>query len=200
LNSGKSQRTSRPRSADFYNYREWEREFEQYEASGDLPALEFVRFPHDHFGEFARARYRVNAPDRQMADNDYAVGLLVEKIAHSRFSQDTLIFVIEDDAQNGPNHVDADRSIAYVVGAYVKQGALISRPLNTVSIVRTIEDVLGLEPMGLTDGLARPMADAFEPLPRPRPWMYNAIVPEVLRRPTCRFHPRRPGTASRWLG
>jgi len=180
------------KQADFYNYREWEREFDQYAASGDLPALEFVRFPHDHFGEFARARYRVNTPDRQMADNDFAIGLLVEKIAHSRFSQDTLVFVIEDDAQNGPDHVDAHRSVAYVVGPYVKQGTVISRPFNTVSMVRTIEELLGLEPMGLTDGLARPMADAFEARSRPRPWTYNAIVPEVLRQTDLPLPPATP--------
>jgi len=169
------------KQADFYNYREWEREFDQYAANGDLPALEFVRFPHDHFGEFARARYGVNTPERQMADNDYAVGLLVEKIAHSPFAQDTLIFVLEDDAQNGPDHVDAHRSIGYVVGPYVRQGTVISRPYNTVSVLRTIEEVLGLEPMGLTDGFAAPMTDVFEPLERgPRPWTYDSIVPDIL--------------------
>jgi hypothetical protein len=101
-------------NADYYNFKEWEREFEQFAASGELPALEFVRFPHDHLGSFGTARYRVNTPTKQMADNDYAIGLLVEKIAQSRFAQDTLIFIIEDDAQDGPDHVDAHRSIAYV--------------------------------------------------------------------------------------
>ena len=168
------------KQADFYNYREWEREFDQYAMTGDLPALEFVRFPHDHFGEFGRARYRVNTPDKQMADNDYAIGLLVEKIANSTFAQDTLVFVIEDDAQNGPDHVDAHRSVGYVVGPYVRQGTVISRPYNTVSMVRTIEEVLGLEPMGLTDGFATPMTDVFEPLEHPRPWTYVALVPDIL--------------------
>jgi hypothetical protein len=90
-----------------------------------------------------------------------------------------LIFIIEDDAQNGGDHVDAHRSIAYVVGPYVKQGAVVSTPYNTVSMVRTIEEVLGLGPMGLTDGLASPMAEVFEETLRP--WTYAAIVPEVLR-------------------
>src|SRR5260370_34745695 len=129
-----------------------------------------------------------------MADIYYALGLLVEKIAHSRFSQDTLVFVIEDDAQNGPDHVDAHRSVAYVVGPYVKQGTVISRPFNTVSMVRTIEELLGLEPMGLTDGLARPMADAFEARSRPRPWTYKAIVPAVLRRTDIPLPPAPPST------
>jgi hypothetical protein len=118
--------------------------------------------------------------------------LLVEKIAHSRFSQDTLVFVIEDDAQNGPDHVDAHRSVAYVAGPYVRQGVVVSRAFNTVSMVRTIEDLLGLEPMGLTDGLARPMVDAFEARSRPRPWTYSAIVPEVLRQTDLPLPPATP--------
>jgi len=169
------------KNADYYNFKEWEREFDEFDASGDLPALEFVRFPHDHFGAFGTsAHYRVNTPMKQMADNDYAIGLLVEKIAQSRFAQDTLIFIIEDDAQDGPDHVDAHRSIAYVVGPYVRQGTVVSRPYNTVSMIRTIEEVLGLEPMGLTDGLAEPMTDVFEATPTPRPWGYTAIYPEPL--------------------
>jgi len=168
------------KNADYYNFKEWEREFDELAASGDLPALELVRFPHDHFGAFGNARYRVNTPTKQMADNDYAIGLLVEKIAQSRFAEDTLIFIIEDDAQDGPDHVDAHRSIAYVIGPYVRQGTVVSRPYNTVSMLRTIEEVLGLEPMGLTDGLAEPMTDVFEPTPTPRPWGYTAVYPEPL--------------------
>jgi hypothetical protein len=114
-----------------------------------------------------------------MADNDYAVGLLVDKISKSRYKRDTLVFVVEDDAQNGGDHVDAHRSIAYIVGPYVKRGSVVSAPYDTVSMVRTIEDVLGLEPMGLTDGLAEPMWELFEK--RLRPWPYDAIVPEPLR-------------------
>jgi len=68
----------------------------------------------------------VNTVETQMADNDYAIGLLVQKVANSRFKDDTLIFIVEDDAQNAPDHMDAHRSIAYVVGPYVKQGALVS--------------------------------------------------------------------------
>jgi DNA-binding beta-propeller fold protein YncE len=154
-------------NADFWLFKEWEREFDAYAAHGNLPNLMFVRFPHDHFGNFATAIDGVNTPDTQMADNDYAVGLLVEKVSKSRYKDNTLIFIIEDDAQNGGDHVDAHRSIAYVVGPYVKQGAVVSTPYNTVSMLRTIEDVLGLEPMGLTDGLASPMADVFEDTLRP---------------------------------
>ena len=166
-------------NADFYLLKEWEREFDQYAAKGELPNLSFVRLPHDHFGNYGTAKFGVNTVETQMADNDYALGLLVEKVANSPFKDDTLIFIVEDDAQNGPDHVDAHRSIAFVVGPYVKQGALVSEHYTTVSMVRTIEDILGIKPMGITDGLALPMAELFEK--EKRPWGHTALVPEVLR-------------------
>jgi hypothetical protein len=116
------------------------------------------------------------------------VGLLVEKVANSPYRDNTLIFIIEDDAQNGGDHVDAHRSIAYIVGPYVKQGEVVSTPYNTVSMMRTIEEVLGLEPLGITDGLAAPMADVFEETLRP--WTYTAVVPEVLRTTELPLPPR----------
>ncbi len=128
-----------------------------------------------------------------MADNDYATALLVEKIAKSPFKDNTLIFIIEDDAQNGPDHVDAHRSIAYVVGPYVKQKALISKRYTTVSMVRTIEDILGIEPLGITDGLAEPMSDVFEY--QAKPWDYKAIVPKCCVLPNYRC-PRKPRRTS----
>jgi YVTN family beta-propeller protein len=166
---------------DFWRYKEWEREFDQLAASGDLPALELVRLPHDHFGNFADAIDAVNTPERQMADNDYAVGLLVEKVAGSRFRDNTLIFIVEDDAQDGPDHVSAHRSLAFVLGPYVKQGAVVSKPYNTVSMVKTIEEVLGLEPLGLNDALAAPMAEVFDSSLSPATFTYAAKVPEILR-------------------
>ena len=92
----------------------------------DLPALTLVRFMTDHTGNFATALDGVNTPDLEVADNDYAVGLLIQKIANSPFANNTLIFVIEDDAQDGGDHVDSHRSIAFVVGPYVKRGAVVS--------------------------------------------------------------------------
>jgi len=183
------------KNADFWLFEEWAREFDQYVANGDLPALSLVRFPHDHFGDFASAIDGVNTPDTQMADNDYAIGRLVEKVANSRYWDSTVIFIIEDDAQNGADHVDAHRSIAYVVGAYVKQGAVVSRRYTTVNMVRTIEDLLGLGAMGLPDAKAAPMADVFEARNRPRRWSYTATVPAVLRSTSLPLPPP-PGTAA----
>ncbi|MHB1591855.1 MAG: bifunctional YncE family protein/alkaline phosphatase family protein, partial [Sulfuricella sp.] len=135
--------------ADFWRFKEWEREFDQYVKNGNLPALELVRLPHDHFGDFAGADDGVNTVETQMADNDYALGMLVEKIAHSPYRDNTLIVVVEDDAQDGGDHVDAHRSLAYLIGPYVKRNTVVSTRYTTVNLLRTIENVLGLSPMGL---------------------------------------------------
>ena len=147
---------------DFYRFREWQREFDTRYSSGGLPALSLVRLPHDHTGNYSTALAGVNTPELQDADNDYAVGLLVEKIAHSQYAQNTLIFVIEDDAQDGGDHVDAHRSTAYIAGPYVKHHAVVSTEYNTVNFVRTMEEILGLTPLNLNDSIALPMSDVFD--------------------------------------
>src|SRR6266852_2712431 len=165
---------------DFYRVNEWEREFDQFEKDGDLPNLEFVRVMHDHTGSFGSAIDGVNTPEIQTADNDYAVGRIVEKVAKSeRYRRNTLIFVIEDDSQDGPDHVDAHRSIAFIAGPYVKQGAVVSRKYTTVSMIATIVDILGIEHLGTYDALDQPMTDAFSK--SAKKWDFNAIVPEILR-------------------
>ena len=163
---------------DYYRYKEWEREFDTQYASGGLPSLSLVRLMHDHTGNFDTAIDGVNTPELQQADNDYAVGLLIEKIANSRYANDTLIFVIEDDAQDGGDHVDSHRTIAFVAGAYVKRGAVVSSQYNTINFLRTIEEVLGLPPMNLNDALATPMADLFQTTPSP--WSFSAVPSAFL--------------------
>ena len=177
---------------DYWRYKEWEREFDAYCADGDLPSLSLVRFMHDHTGSFKTAIDGVNTPELQQADNDYAVGLLVEKISKSRYANNTLIFVIEDDAQDGPDHVDSHRSVAFVAGAYVKQRALVSTQYNTIDFVRTIEEVLGLPPMNLNDALARPMADIFNTTPSA--WRFTAAPAAILHHPNIAL-PLPPETA-----
>ena len=167
------------RYADLWRMREWRREFAIADAAGAVPSLTLMRLPHDHTGDFAKAQDKVNTAETQMADNDYALGLLAETVAKSRVADSTLIFVLEDDAQNGPDHVDAHRSPAFVIGPYVKQRQVVSTHATTVSMLRTIEEVLGLPPMGLNDGLSEPMTDVFD-LAQTN-WSYRAIVPEVLR-------------------
>jgi DNA-binding beta-propeller fold protein YncE len=165
--------------ADYWRFKEWEREFDGYVASGNLPALEFVRMPHDHFGDFGTALDGVNTVETEMADNDYAIGMIVAKVAASPFAKDTVIMTIEDDAQNGPDHMDAHRTVGLIAGAYVKQGAVISRRYTTVNMLRTIEELLAMKPMGLNDAAAAPMADVFSS--EYKPWSYTARVAPVLR-------------------
>ena len=174
---------------DYWLFKEWEREFDHYVKTDSLPNLELVALPHDHFGNLGASTVlnAVNTIETQMADNDFALGLLVQKIAQSKYANDTVIFVIEDDAQDGPDHVDAHRTIAYVIGPYVKQGAVVSTRYSTVNMLRTIEDLLGMQPLGLNDGLQPPMADVFTR--QLKPWNYTPIVPPVLYTTTLPLPP-----------
>jgi DNA-binding beta-propeller fold protein YncE len=181
--------------ADFWRVKEWRREFDGYVASGTLPNLTLMRLAHDHFGGFKDAIDGVDTVETEMADNDYALGLVVEAVAKSRYKDDTLIFVLEDDSQDGPDHVDAHRSIAFVIGPFVKQGAVVSRRYSTVSMLRTIEDVLGIDPLGLFDGLQDPMMDVFEPARKD--WSYSPVVPGVLRSTSLPL-PAAAGSAASW--
>jgi DNA-binding beta-propeller fold protein YncE len=157
---------------DYYRYREWKREFDGYVAHHDLPNLELVRLEHDHFGNFGDALDELNTPERQIADDDYAVGLLVEAVAQSRYKNDTLICIIEDDAQDGADHVNAHRSPAFLIGPYVKHHALVSNAYTTLNMLRTIEAVLGLPPLSLNDAAAQPMSAVFDL--QQKDWTYTA--------------------------
>lgn len=159
------------------------------EAAGSLPALTLLRLGNDHFGDFAHAIDGVNTVETQMADNDYALGRVVERVANGKAANSTLIVVIEDDAQNGADHVDARRSLAYFVGPYVKQGKVISTRYTTVSVLRTIGAVLGIKPLGLNDALAVPMADLFDPAQTS--WTYRAEAADALRSTQLPIEPER---------
>jgi YVTN family beta-propeller protein len=160
---------------DYYREAEWQREFEQYVAHGNLPALSLVRLMRDHLGDFDKSIDGLNTPEAQVADNDYAVGRLVEAVAHSPYADSTLIIVIEDDAQDGADHVDAHRSVCFLAGAYLKHHAVVSERYSTVNVLATIEDILGIGHLSIYDAYQRPMSAAFD-LGR-RDWTYGAIEP-----------------------
>lgn len=194
-----------PSLPDTWRFKEWEREFDGFVASGNLPEFEMVRFMEDHTGNFDTAIDGVNTPEIQQADNDYAVGLLIDKVAHSPYAKDTLVFVLEDDAQDGPDHVDAHRSTAYVVGPYVRQGAVVSTRYATVNMLRTIEDILGLDHLNLHDGGVHPMADVFDL--HARGWTFEAQPSDILRTSTTlplppklagRIAPLKPTHPAAW--
>jgi hypothetical protein len=195
-----------PALPDLYRFREWEREFNFNYAGGGLPALSLVRLMHDHTGSWSAgatgfppaAIDGVNTPELQVADNDYAVGLLVQKIANSIYAGNTLIFAIEDDAQDGGDHIDSHRTTAYIAGAYVNQGAVIQTPYNTINFMRTMEAVLGLPPMNLNDAVAKPMTDVFNQTlllnnQPPSPWSFTATPSALLYSTQLLLPPKAAG-------
>ena len=164
---------------DLWRFREWKREFDQFVANGNLPSLTLFRISHDHMGSFGSALAGVNTPETQQADCDLALGLLVETVANSPYAKDTLIVITEDDVQDGPDHVDSHRGTAYVVGPYVKQGAVITTRYSQVNALRTIEDVLGTEHINLNTAFQGPMADVFD-IRSSGDWSFVAQASTVL--------------------
>jgi len=162
-----------------WRYNEWKREFDLYVKNGNLPSLSLVRISHDHTGSFGSALAGVNTPETQQADDDFAAGRLVEAVAHSPYAADTLIFITEDDSQDGPDHVDSHRTTAYVVGPFVKQGAVVSTHYSQVNVLRTIEDVLGTQHINLNTAFQRPMSKVFD-ITSLGAWSYNATASTVL--------------------
>ena len=186
-----------PGYPDFYREAEWEREFEGYVAHKNLPAFEILTFPVDHMGDFDTAISGVNTPELQQADNDYGTARLIQRVAHSPYRDSTLIFILEDDSQDGPDHVDAHRSTAYVVGPYVKHGAVVSHYYTTVNMVRTMEDVMGLDHLNLNTATERPMTDIFDL--NQKEWTFDAKPSELLRKtklPITQFAKQSAGPIS----
>ncbi len=134
-------------------------ELAKFEASGEMPRLQILRLPQDHTAGLSAGAW---TPEAMLADNDLGVGRVVEALSRSRFWKESLVFVVEDDAQNGPDHVDAHRTEALIAGPFVKRGVVDSTPYTTCSMLRTIELVLGLEPMSLFDAAANPMRASFQ--------------------------------------
>ncbi len=172
----------------------WKAEFEKLVQQGQLPALLILRLPNDHT---AGARPGLPTPKAMVADNDLALGTLVETVSRSPLWTDTAIFVIEDDAQNGPDHVDAHRTVCLVASPYTHRGYVDHTPYSTVSMLRTIELILGLPPLSQFDAAAAPMVAAFTDTPTLTP--YRALVPaqpldemNPLRSPRARDSLRLP--------
>ena len=165
---------------DLWRYNEWKREFDQYVTNGNLPGLSLVRISHDHMGNFTTALGDLDTPEEQQADCDLALGLMVEAVANSRYANDTLIIVTEDDVQDGPDHVDSHRGTAFVVGPYVKKGAVVSTRYSQVNALRTIEDVLGTEHINLNTAFQRPMSEVFD-IKSAGAWTYRAEASTILQ-------------------
>ncbi|GAB2565589.1 bifunctional YncE family protein/alkaline phosphatase family protein [Spirosoma areae] len=137
----------------------WEKDFDALVAAGKLPTLNTVRFGNDHT---SGARIGMPTPEAAIADNDLAVGRFVEHLSKSPVWNESVVFILEDDAQNGPDHVDAHRSIAFVAGGFVKRGFVDHTMYSTSGMLRTIELILGLKPMSQYDAAATPMWRCFD--------------------------------------
>jgi len=146
-------------------------ELAECERTGAMPALTIVRLPQDHT---AGTKVGAWTPRCCVADNDLALGRLLAALGASRFWPQMAVFVVEDDAQNGPDHVDAHRTVALVAGPHVRRGAVVSTLYSTCSMLRTMELILGLPPMSQFDAAALPMFDCFQATPDLTP---HAVVP-----------------------
>ncbi len=145
----------------------WLEEFRRFEREGGLPQLSIIRLGNDHTAD---TRPGYPTPTAMIAENDLALGRLVEAITRSRFWKESAIFVLEDDAQNGPDHVDSHRSVAFAISAYSRRGAVDGTLYTTSGMLRTIELILGLPPMSQYDAAATPLYNAFQVQPLPTPY------------------------------
>ena len=162
-------------------------ELRTFELSGEYPNFVIVCLPNDHTSGTGP---RSPTPDAQVADNDVALGRMVEALSHSSFWRQTCIFVIEDDPQAGWDHVSGYRTTAYLVSPYTKRGAVVSTQYNQTSVLRTMELMLGLPPMNQMDATATPMTDCFTSEPDFTP--YAAVTNNV---PLNQMNPQ-PGSIS----
>jgi YVTN family beta-propeller protein len=152
----------------------WKRDFDSLLSINKVPQFNTVRFSNDHTEGLSLGR---PSPYAHVADNDLAVGMFIEALSKSPIWNETVVFILEDDAQNGADHVDAHRSPAYVAGGFVKRGFVDHTPYTTSSMLRTIELILGMPPMTQYDAAATPMWRCFDSTARG--FDFKAIVPGV---------------------
>ena len=147
----------------------WLKDFLDEDARGTVPALSIVRLGNDHTNG---TRPGYPTPRAMVAENDLAIGRLVEAISKSRIWKESAIFILEDDAQSGPDHVDAHRSPALAISPFSKRKASDSTMYTTSGMLRTMELILGLSPMSQYDAAATPMYNAFQPTPDPAAFVH----------------------------
>ncbi|MGI8742192.1 MAG: alkaline phosphatase family protein [Bryobacteraceae bacterium] len=161
------------------------RDLAQFESSDQMPQFMIMRLGNDH--TFGTAAGKLT-PHSLAADNDYALGMIAEGVSRSKFWKSTAIFVLEDDAQNGADHIDSHRSPAFVISPYSHAGAVDSTMYNTTSVLRTMELMLHLRPMTHFDAGARPMANAFQKEP--------VLTAYTAEKPRISLEDRNPAASS----
>ena len=137
--------------------------------TNSVPAFNYLILTNDHTRTLESG---ARTPAAMIADNDEAVGRIVDTISHSSIWASSAIFVIEDDSQDGADHVDAHRIPAMVISPYAKRGAVVHTRYDFLSIIRSMELIVGMKPLGLFDELATPLYDAFSGMPDGEPYTY----------------------------
>ena len=160
--------------SDLYRYKIWEKEFNEFIVRDSLPALNIIRLPNDHTMGTVKGSL---TPLAYVAQNDFALGLMIDKISKSKFWKTSIIFVLEDDAQNGSDHVDAHRSTLLVISPYIKRNFVDHTMYSTSSVLKTIELILGLKPMTQYDLSANPIL--YSITGQPNYDTYNVINPLI---------------------
>lgn len=145
----------------------WMEEFRTFERDGTLPRLSIIRLGNDHTSGTSPG---TPTPRAMVADNDVALGRIVEAISHSRYWRESVILVVEDDAQNGPDHIDAHRSVLLSISPFSRRRSVDSTLYTTSGVLRTIELILGLPPMSQYDAAATPMYNPFQSTPDAAPF------------------------------
>jgi YVTN family beta-propeller protein len=157
---------------DTTRFYQWKRDFDSLLKAGNIPQLNTIRFINDHTEGMRKDR---PTPFAHVADNDLAVGMFVDYLSHSPVWKESAVFILEDDAQNGPDHVDAHRTTAYVAGGFVRTGFIDHTMYSTSSMLRTIELILGLPPMSQYDAAAMPMWRCFADTANHKPFKAKLI-------------------------
>jgi YVTN family beta-propeller protein len=157
----------------------WMAEFDEFERNGNLPQFQVITLPNDHTEGTRRGSL---TPQAYVAQNDLALGMIVERISRSRYWKESAIFVVEDDAQNGPDHVDAHRTVALVISPWTKRRVVDSELYSTTSMVRTMELILGLPPMSQFDAASTPMYGSFSSTADLTPYRCRPARIDITRR------------------
>ncbi len=155
---------------------QWKRDFDSLLAINAVPRLSTLRLINDHTEGLRKGK---PTPFAHVADNDHAVGMFIEHLSKSKIWKESVVFILEDDAQDGPDHVDAHRSTAYVAGGFVKRNYVDHTMYTTSSMLRTIELILGLEPMSQYDAAAEPMWRCFTSQPNLTPFTTRALQVDI---------------------
>jgi len=170
------------RVRDTIRFNQWKKDFDSLVAINALPQFNSIRFPNDHTMGLNKNSY---TPFAYAADNDYAVGMFVDYLSKSSVWKQSVVFILEDDAQDGPDHIDAHRSTAYVAGGFVKRHYVDHTMYSTASVLRTIELILGLEPMSQYDAAATSMWRCFQSTPDLTPYNIKPLQVDLNERNTA---------------